>query len=53
MDRECRCKLVAQVRLDRGPLDLGVVDGARCCQKVQVLFPVPDLNLASPRIQLL
>ena len=40
-------------RLERGPLDLGVVDGARYCQKVQVLLAVPDLNPASHPIPLL
>ena len=51
--RDRRSQLVALVRLDRGPLDLGVVDGARCCQKVQLLLAVQDLNPASHPIQLL
>ena len=51
VDRECQRQPVAQVPLDRGPLDLGVVDGAPCCPKAQRPLAVPDLNPASHPIQ--
>ena len=44
VDRECQRQPVAQVPLDRGPLDLGVVDGAPCCPKAQRPLAVPDLT---------
>ena len=40
-----RSHRVPHIRLDREPVDPGVVGGARCCHKVQVLLAVLEFNL--------